>query len=523
MINRDRILEWLYMVRNPEPVNDHDRLPLPFNGEGGHQNLNSSRGLKRPRLNQMPSPTSSTSQSGSGSDYHDSHHHHHHYHRYYHQYHQRGGHIGTPQKKRLRRITDSFADDNAGDDDDGLDYDNNNIDNGQDDDEGDDDAAGIEGGEQTPRGPAHRPRPRLRSRSRSRSRSRRSRMSRMRPESVSASASAWARAAKATGSGLGPGPGPGISNLSSRLSGGSSSKNSTNSKKSQSPAKRMRSLNFCVLQMNPAHPRFPLSLRSLLMSLDALGTRVGVVPNNLRDDLMTRRLTDARLWNIDEHAFASPLTAAYDDMFAPISSLDVVLDVYSSAQECFNMDHAESSWNMLAHWPIFKLALTGTKTMVGAMPCTTARLTGDTKGSKMVDFCMYLDPSTVKDKDGCSDATDDAAAAAQRLYALSRCSLGFTVNHTDYNPLCLRPIVVSAECKKPGENLAEAHLQVAVWQDAQLSLLRSQSVTATTDIIPFLPSIVIQGHDWQFTATSQDSHGTVCTCVLFSSTLVPPG
>lgn len=352
-------------------------------------------------------------------------------------------------------------------------------------------------------------------------------MSRMRPESVSASASAWARAAKAAGSGLGPcpgpGPGPGISDLSSRLSGGSSSKNSTNSKKSQSPAKRMRSLNFCVLQMNPAHPRFPLSLRSLLMSLDALGTRVGVVPNNLRDDLMTRRLTDARLWNIDEHAFASPLTAAYDDMFAPISSLDVVLDVYSSAQECFNMDHAESSWNMLAHWPIFKLALTGTKTMVGAMPCTTARLTGDTKGSKMVDFCMYLDPSTVKDKDGCSDATDDAAAAAQRLYALSRCSLGFTVNHTDYNPLCLRPIVVSAECKKPGENLAEAHLQVAVWQDAQLSLLRSQSVTATTDIIPFLPSIVIQGHDWQFTATSQDSHGTVCTCVLFSSTLVPPG
>lgn len=310
----------------------------------------------------------------------------------------------------------------------------------------DDDEAVIEEGEPTPRGPASRV------------------------------GSGWARGTSDSGSTF-------------------SSTNSSSSRKSRSPTKRMRALDVCVLQMNPAHPRFPVELRALFMRLDTLATRGGVIPNSLRDDLMARRSIDSLFWNIDEHVFAPQKK---DDVYKAVA-LEEVVDIYMSAQECFNMGHAEPSWNMLAHWPVFKLALASGGTaerskIVSAAPCTTARLTGDPRGSKMVDFCIYIEPP-------------EGDLAAQRLHALSRRSIGFSVNHTDYSPLCRRPIAVSAESKKPGEHLAEAHLQVTVWQDAQWSLLTSQASSA--DMIPFLPSLVIQGHDWQFVATSRDTHGTV--------------
>lgn len=128
----------------------------------------------------------------------------------------------------------------------------------------------------------------------------------------------------------------------------------------------------------------------------------------------------------------------------------------------------------------------------------------------MVDFCLYFNP------------TDSLA-----LQALGRRTPTLTVNHTDFAPLQLSPIVLSIETKRPGKELDAAQLQMGVWHAAQWAFLRSvigltpQPLTAEEEVLRkekantalaelgFIPGIIVQGHRWLFVFSTLEGDKTV--------------
>jgi hypothetical protein len=128
----------------------------------------------------------------------------------------------------------------------------------------------------------------------------------------------------------------------------------------------------------------------------------------------------------------------------------------------------------------------------------------------MVDFCLYL------------NTTDSYA-----LQALGRRTPTLTVNHTDFAPLQLSPIVLSIETKRPGKELDAAQLQMGVWHAAQWAFLRSvigltpQPLTAEEEVqrkqkandvlgqLGFIPGIIVQGHRWLFVFSTLEGDKTV--------------
>lgn len=133
----------------------------------------------------------------------------------------------------------------------------------------------------------------------------------------------------------------------------------------------------------------------------------------------------------------------------------------------------------LVHWPTIQLALgaivdgskappdeNGTQEQehqvrVRAMPCTTARLKGNQRGEKMVDFCLFVEPQN-----------EDLAKLIE-LWKHPR--LDYNINHTDYYPLRQRPVVLGAESKKPGGGIKEAHVRLLLSLPPTVILTDSRS------------------------------------------------
>ncbi|KAL2285887.1 hypothetical protein FJTKL_07387 [Diaporthe vaccinii] len=261
--------------------------------------------------------------------------------------------------------------------------------------------------------------------------------------------------------------------------------------------------------------RIPPELRTLLGELEGFQARAGIVPGYLAADVQERARNDNNFYNIRPWMFGDDATGSFAPCPDPNLSLDQILKVFESAKECLNEDHAEEAWNTLVHWPIFKLALgliaeikepaptfedrghgRGQQARVRGMPCTAARLTGRSYGSKMVDYCIFVEPQP-------GEAAKIAEIQGRLTY----------INHTDYHALRHRPIVLSAESKKPGEGGRNAQLQLSVWQAAQLAvlenLLASGEGAERPAAIPFLPALIIQGHEWHFAATTRSGNTTV--------------
>lgn len=123
----------------------------------------------------------------------------------------------------------------------------------------------------------------------------------------------------------------------------------------------------------------------------------------------------------------------------------------------------------------------------------------------MVDFAIHIEPS-----DRFRKAIYDRAQLSV---------LPMSVNHTLHDPLCWRPIGVSIETKHTGQNWDEAMAQVGIWTAAQFTKLE-ELVKEADEIIgghgvlwdelevrlPFLPIIIIQGHDWNFLTAIRGPH-----------------
>lgn len=123
--------------------------------------------------------------------------------------------------------------------------------------------------------------------------------------------------------------------------------------------------------------------------------------------------------------------------------------------------------------------------------------------SKMVDFVMHVEPS------------NRFRMAVRERAQLSTVSM--SVNHTLHDPLRCCPIGVSIETKHTGQNWDNAMTQVGIWTAAQFNKLE-ELVTETDKFsaqqglsrdksessLPFLPVIIVQGHDWHFLVAVRD-------------------
>ncbi|KAI0405761.1 hypothetical protein F4802DRAFT_561919 [Xylaria palmicola] len=363
---------------------------------------------------------------------------------------------------------------------------------------------------------------------------------------------------------------------------------SVTTSRQSSPIKRLLQLEIAprnplsVVSINRRDARMPRELKTILAQLETFQHGLEVVPRYLADEIIMRRAQQRADINVDrdvEEATAynddddgdfynfrpSVFTHQDDALFWHPISLNDIMDILTATQMCTNDVHPESSWNMLVHWPVFKLALgvAGTEiptsfstvsepplspptittptttenesklttvTRISCIPCTTARLTGHSRGTTMVDFCLALEPEP--------STPTSTPITRESIRDLRARTHGSTVNHTDFYPLRDKPVVTSAESKKPGEGLLEAQTQVGVWQAAQWSLLERQRGEIQRrqqqqqqqegggcassgergernkrrkggSSIPFLPALFIQGAQWSFAATTRQGEQTL--------------
>lgn len=131
-----------------------------------------------------------------------------------------------------------------------------------------------------------------------------------------------------------------------------------------------------------------------------------------------------------------------------------------------------------------------------------------TTGSKLVDFCIYVNPGADRNKE---------KDYGTRTNDLSRILPMQCLNHTSYLGLATRPISASIETKRTGDDEDNAALQIGTWQAAQWNYLESLLIriggedhaeTALTEL-GLLPAIITHGHQWSFAATTREGGKTV--------------
>lgn len=107
--------------------------------------------------------------------------------------------------------------------------------------------------------------------------------------------------------------------------------------------------------------------------------------------------------------------------------------------------------------------------------------------SKTVDFCVCIKPNK-------------SSPEAQAIETLTDTRPGISINHTGWGNLRKHPIALSIETKREPDR-DRALLQIGTWHSSQWRALQWQSKADLT-AIGFLPGIMVQGHSWQFVAST---------------------
>ncbi|KAF4992333.1 hypothetical protein FDECE_13748 [Fusarium decemcellulare] len=297
------------------------------------------------------------------------------------------------------------------------------------------------------------------------------------------------------------------------------SESSDGASRSTSPKKQMlglrleeRGLECRQLNVDTA----PAVVADLLSAIREIGSGIEILPDSQRDTILNSPLVkgqNTRLWRF---AFKEAAEDTLPGRIPPPNEISLICDL---ARQCHDKNHEEASWNMEVHHRLLEGILREPGTCKGKpfnfTTCTTARplrrYVPYSSTAKMVDFCLYLD-------DG---------ADADALQALGRRTPTLTVNHTDFAPLQLTPIVLSIETKRPGKELDAAQIQMGVWHAAQWAFLRSvvgltphhtsteeeiarqQKAETALSGLGFIPGIIIQGHRWLFVFSTLEGDKTV--------------
>ncbi|KAI9783479.1 MAG: hypothetical protein M1816_001361 [Peltula sp. TS41687] len=318
------------------------------------------------------------------------------------------------------------------------------------------------------------------------------------------------------------------STASSPIKSTTSSRSSRSIQCPKSPVKRvtdfiLRPRPIVLLQFDNEDKAMPTGLTQMLVKVRQFGRGIGVISAASKVDVASA--SDQNFSEIDDYAFT---TDPARTLYGPSPSWKFVADIRRWARQCDEQTQSEPSWNCRVHTPLLFLALDNDtyrthveflNWLVGSshppeekissltltVSSSTAQIqpkslipsdhAGKPGESKMVDFAIYIEPDKVM-------LEAMRAMAARRPYETS------SVNQTWHSPLLTRPIGVNIETKRSGEGWDSALVQSGIWLAAQFARLE-QLVQSFGDLdsIPFLPVIIIQGHDWHFLAASRGENG----------------
>ncbi|KAK1961307.1 hypothetical protein LY78DRAFT_588983 [Colletotrichum sublineola] len=273
-------------------------------------------------------------------------------------------------------------------------------------------------------------------------------------------------------------------------------------------------------------PEMPDTLVSLLDTMEMVALGQQVVPAHLKPEVTALRETSRSLASFRDFVYRT--NPSDDENNAPSClanppdpTIQEVLTIVGEAKYCFDSNQDEAGWNSLVHTSILRAALGFYREnrLVTVTPCFTATVipryrVGRVPGRK-VDYVLSIDPA--------NDASDGPAAVA----AVTQLRLELdeqSITHTSFLPLSDRPISVSIETKRGGDQEKKAQLQMGVWQAAQWKMLSQLVDAQALDQLAFLPGVVIQGHQWRLVATTcRDHKTTLWTARQFGSTETPLG
>ncbi|GAP92284.2 hypothetical protein SAMD00023353_7600300 [Rosellinia necatrix] len=311
------------------------------------------------------------------------------------------------------------------------------------------------------------------------------------------------------------------SSVTSRKSGGSggSGRSGTSSPTKELALLRLAGeLEIKSLNVN----RFPKVAGSddLLESMVEIGRGLNILPYRMKS-IIEKAVGLGGLAMQWRSTFQSP--EIVDDLPGCIPSFEEVEGVVKWAELCQEDECEEAAWNHDVHVTLLRKVFGGAEQEINAMFCTTARPSkyfkpaASTSTGQFIDICIY---NSVERDEGLMEKINRFRMSFQTN----------SINHTDYNPLRTRPLLLSIEAKKPGTGDNKAQLQIGVWHCTQWSFLRwavSQKLKerakleadkTTTEVetdtlaclskLGFIPGIVVRGHRWCLVLSTYDGKKT---------------
>ena len=164
------------------------------------------------------------------------------------------------------------------------------------------------------------------------------------------------------------------------------------------------------------------------------------------------------------------------------------VEVHEAAREWRNLMLSEAAWNSEVHSTLLRLALRGQWKSKGVWyrDATSVRIRDKSllptnKQSKMVDYVLVIEPDA------------DLEACIREMMIAKRL---LSINHAESEYLRFVLIGLSMETKCAAIDEDKADMQVATWIRAHYAKLKQLTPPAT--LMPVLPIVVAQGHDWKF-------------------------
>ncbi|KAL6795155.1 hypothetical protein J3E68DRAFT_335165 [Trichoderma sp. SZMC 28012] len=309
---------------------------------------------------------------------------------------------------------------------------------------------------------------------------------------------------------------PGFHNVESDSASVSSSASEASSISGVSPPQRqMMSLRLCeasveyqVLNENTV----PDAAKELFFLMDDIGRGRDIVPHALKSTI-EEKLKDQpmslRRWD------SSFMPQGHDDdLPGRIPSFEEVKIILIRAVECEKFQGEELMWNggvlLRLLGGIFEDRLGGQCDDFNAILCTTARPDREFEPmpstGRMIDVCIYAS----------LDQNQELRAAMAEFCMTAPTA---TVNHTDFEPLQLRPLVLGIGTRKPGVEWDRAQVQTGIWHASQWAFLRwavrqkllkrrvaqgadegeeefQAEERAVLSKLGFIPGIIVQGNRW---------------------------
>ncbi|KAL8759705.1 MAG: hypothetical protein Q9199_000577 [Rusavskia elegans] len=271
---------------------------------------------------------------------------------------------------------------------------------------------------------------------------------------------------------------------------------STNRKRSASPRKARQRLMLADVGVIPVTIgsegfELPKDVQILGHDLRRLQTQRGLLPLSIRNDARGVLEFDDEMYYSEQPEPAETLHGLnHKEVWK------TVLFIRDAAQESFDEDSPESSWNMTVHAPILQTALRGhwKSQEVWYKDLTTARVydkdllpkvQGTSVKSKMVDFGIVIQPRR-------------RSTLWKEIVEVCKSQAYHTINQTDAPHLCRTPVAISMEVKRAGGSEDEALVQLETWVTAHYNNLKVLLGSSGQEAdLPILPLVQTQGHEWR--------------------------